>query len=261
MVRLCMGRPRFIKASPENNFKITPFQLKEQITPQVKVLILNSPSNPTGSVYSKEELSDIAEICLKNKIFIISDEIYEKLIYDGEKHISVASLNKDIYNFTITINGLSKSYSMTGWRIGYIAAASDIAEAVSRVQDHSTSNPNSIAQKGAVAALSHKNGFLKKTLLEFASRRDYCLERLSTMPLITPIIPKGAFYIFCDITKTGLKAADFANRILEEKYLSLIPGEGFGMNGYIRISFATNLEELKKGMDRLEGFLKEVSYA
>jgi aspartate aminotransferase len=259
MVRLCLGRPRFIKTSSENNFKITPLQLKEQITPQTKALILNSPSNPTGSVYSKEELLGIVEICLKNKVFIISDEIYEKLIYDGEKHISVASLNKDIYNLVVTVNGLSKSHSMTGWRIGYLAAAFDIAEAVLRVQDHSTSNPNSIAQKGAVAALRNKNGFLKKTLSEFALRRDFCLERLSSMPSINPIAPKGAFYIFCDITKTGIKAVDFANRILEEKHVSLIPGEGFGMSGYIRISFATNLEELKKGMDRLGEFLKDIT--
>lgn len=258
MVNLCMGKPRFIKTSSENNFKVTPRQLEEQINSNTKVFILNSPSNPTGCVYSEKELADIARICVKNKVFVISDEIYEKLIYDGTKHLSIASLNKEIYDLTITINGLSKSYSMTGWRIGYLAAALDIAEAVSRLQDHSTSNPNSIAQKGAVAALRYQNGFFEKVTSEFASRRDFCIERLRAMPCITPVIPSGAFYIFCDISKTGIKAADFANSLLEEKYVSLIPGEGFGMNNYIRISFATSLEQLKKGMDRIEEFLKEM---
>jgi len=255
MVNLCMGKPRFIKTSPENNFKVTPQQLKEQINPKTKVFILNSPSNPTGCVYNEKELRDIAEICVSNKIFVISDEIYEKLIYDGLKHISIASFNKDIYDLTITINGLSKSYSMTGWRIGYLAAAPDISEAVSRLQDHSTSNPNSIAQKAAVAALSNSGNFFNEISSEFTARRDYCIDRLNSMPRIKAIIPQGAFYIFCDIGKAGLKSAEFANRLLEEKYVSLIPGDGFGMNNYIRISFATGLDQLKKGMDRINDFL------
>jgi len=255
MVNLCMGKPRFIKTSPENNFKVTPQQLKEQINPKTKVFILNSPSNPTGCVYNEKELRDIAEICVSNKIFVISDEIYEKLIYDGLKHISIASFNKDIYDLTITINGLSKSYSMTGWRIGYLAAAPNISEAVSRLQDHSTSNPNSIAQKAAVAALSNSGNFFNEISSEFTARRDYCIDRLNSMPRIKAIIPQGAFYIFCDIGKAGLKSAEFANRLLEEKYVSLIPGDGFGMNNYIRISFATGLDQLKKGMDRINDFL------
>ncbi len=255
MVNLCLGLPRFIKTLPENNFKITPTQLKEQISSKTKVLILNSPSNPTGCVYKEEELRKIAEICVENKIFVISDEIYEKLIYDGLKHISIAGFNKDIYDLTITINGLSKSYSMTGWRIGYLAAALDISEAVSRLQDHSTSNPNSIAQKAALAALSYSGDFFSGIVKEFQNRRNYCMERLKKMPKISPVFPEGAFYIFFDISKTGLKSLDFANRLLEEKYVSLIPGEGFGMDNYARMSFATSMEQLKKGMDRLSDFI------
>ena len=255
MVNLCSGLPRFIKTSPENNFKITPSQLKEQVSSKTKVLILNSPSNPTGCVYREEELIKIAEICVENKIFVISDEIYEKLIYNGLKHISIAGFNKDIYDLTVTINGMSKSYSMTGWRIGYLAAPLDIAEAVSRLQDHSTSNPNSIAQKAAVAALSYGGDFFTRIVKEFQDRRDYCMERLGKMPKVKAIFPEGAFYIFFDISKTGLKSSIFANRLLEEKYVSLIPGEGFGMDNYVRMSFATSMEQLKKGMDRLEDFL------
>ncbi|MFA5287000.1 MAG: pyridoxal phosphate-dependent aminotransferase [Candidatus Omnitrophota bacterium] len=256
MVNLCLGNSRFIKTSPENNFKITPAQLKEQINSKTKVLILNSPSNPTGCVYREEELRKIAEICVENKIFVISDEIYEKLIYGGIKHVSIAGFNKDIYDLTVTINGMSKSYSMTGWRIGYLAAATDISEAVSRLQDHSTSNPNSIAQKAALAALSYSGDFFSGIVKEFQNRRDYCMERLRKMPKILPVFPEGSFYIFFDISKTGLKSLDFANRLLEEKYVSLIPGEGFGMDNYARMSFATSMEQLKKGLDRLADFLE-----
>ncbi|MDD3087340.1 MAG: pyridoxal phosphate-dependent aminotransferase [Candidatus Omnitrophica bacterium] len=255
MVHLCCASPRFIKALPENNFKVTPGQIKEQLSSKTKILILNSPSNPTGCVYSEEELREIADICVENKIFVISDEIYEKLIYDGIKHVSIASFNKEIYDLTVTINGLSKSYSMTGWRIGYLAAAGDIAEAVSRFQDHSTSNPNSIAQKAAVAALSRGGDFFGNIVKEFKGRRDYCIDRLSRMPKLKAIKPQGAFYIFCDISKTGLKSVEFANTLLEKSYVSLIPGEGFGMDNYVRISFATGLEQLKKGMDRIGEFL------
>jgi aspartate aminotransferase len=259
MVRLCSGVPRFIKTSVQDSFKITPQQLKEQIGSKTKVLILNSPSNPTGCVYTEKELREIAEICVENKVFVISDEIYEKLIYDGLKHISIGSFNKDIYDLTITINGLSKSYSMTGWRIGYLAAAGDISEAVSRLQDHSTSNPNSIAQKAAVAALAHNEDFFSPVVKEFQMRRDYCMERLKKMPFIKPVLPSGAFYIFFDISKTGLTSGNFANRMLEEKYVSIIPGEGFGMDNFVRMSFATSMEQLMKGMDRLEEFLGKVN--
>jgi aspartate aminotransferase len=258
MVNLCEGSPVFIQTSAKNNFKFRPDELSKAISSKTKVLILNSPSNPTGCVYSLDELKEIAALCVRNNIFVISDEIYEKLIYDGLKHSSIASFNKDIYNLTVTINGLSKSYSMTGWRIGYLGAPLDIAEAISRLQDHSTSNPNSIAQKAGVAALCAPDTFFDKILIEFQRRRDYCIGRLKAMPKISPVVPQGAFYIFCDISKTGLSSKDVANQLLDKKYLSVIPGEGFGANDYIRISFAASLEQLEKGMDRLEDWLKGI---
>ncbi len=255
MVRICAGSTRFIKTLPENNFKITAKELEKNISAKTKVLLLNSPSNPAGCVYNREELEQIAKICVKEKIFVISDEIYEKLIYDGEKHVSIASLNKDIYALTITVNGLSKSYSMTGWRIGYLGAPKDIVEAISRLQDHSTSNPVSISQKAAVAALNAPDDFFHKIRQEFEKRRDYCISRLKNIKKISCVLPKGAFYIFCDISKTGLDSSVFADRLLEEASLCLIPGAGFGADKYIRISFATGTEQLEKGMNKLEEWL------
>jgi len=257
MVNLCQGTPKFIKTTAKNNFKFTASDLEKNITPKTKILILNSPSNPTGCVYNEKELKEIAEVCVKNKIFVLSDEIYEKLIYDNLKHTSIASFNSSIYDLTITVNGLSKSHSMTGWRVGYLGAPLYIAEAISRLQDHSTSNPNSIAQKAAITALSSENDFSKKMRLEFQKRRDYCIGRLSKMKNIEAVNPSGAFYIFFDITKTGLKSDVFASRLLEETYTGLIPGDGFGLDNFVRMSFATSMEQLTKGMDRLELWLKQ----
>ncbi len=252
MANLCEGTPRFIKTSPDNNFKITVTDLKKHITPKTKVLIINSPSNPTGSVYNRSELEEIARVCVSKNIFVISDEIYEKIIFDGAKHESIASFNKDIYGLTITVNGLSKSHSMTGWRIGYLGAPSDVANAISNLQDHSTSNPNSIAQKAAVAALAAPEDFTLKLCQEFQRRRDYLAARLSGIKKLSFTLPQGAFYMFCDISETGLNSMDFARRLLDEEYVSVIPGGSFGMDDHIRISFATSMDELKKGMDRIE---------
>jgi aspartate aminotransferase len=256
MVNLCGGLPRFIQTSAGNNFKVTARELAANISPKSKLLILNSPSNPTGCVYTQEELKQISEICVKNKVFVISDEIYEKLIYDGLKHISLGSLNKEIYELTITVNGFSKSFSMTGWRLGYLGAPVDIAEAIGRLQDHSTSNPNSIAQRAGLAALDAPDDFYRKICSRFQERRDYCISRLQAMPRITPVVPRGAFYIFCDISQTKLGALEAAEQLLNKKYLSVIPGNGFGAEDYIRISSAASLDNLEKGMDRLEEWLK-----
>ncbi|MDD2927576.1 MAG: aminotransferase class I/II-fold pyridoxal phosphate-dependent enzyme, partial [Candidatus Omnitrophica bacterium] len=208
-------------------------------------------------VYTKEEWYQISEFCVKNKLLVISDELYEKLIYDGLKHLSLGSLNKEISDLTITVNGFSKSFSMTGWRLGYLGAPGAIAEAISRLQDHSTSNPNSISQKAGIAALGAPESFYQKIRQQFQERRDYCIARLKAMPKITPVVPQGAFYIFCDISKTKLGAMEFARQLLEKKYLSVIPGDGFGADHYIRISFAASQDSLKKGMDRLEEWLKD----
>ncbi|MDD5465105.1 MAG: pyridoxal phosphate-dependent aminotransferase [Candidatus Omnitrophica bacterium] len=258
MAGLCEASARFIKTTAANNFKISAKDLQKHITTKTKVLILNSPSNPAGSVYSRQELEEIAKICVDKNIFVISDEIYEKITFDGLKHNSIASFNKDIYNLTITVNGLSKSHSMTGWRIGYLGAPSDIANAISNLQDHSTSNPNSIAQKAAVAALSAPEDFTHELCREFAKRRDYLAARLKGIKNLNFSLPQGAFYMFCDISKTGLDSLTFSRRLLEEEYVSLIPGISFGMDDHIRISFATSVEELQKGMDRIEKWITKL---
>ena len=257
MVRVCEGKPRFIKTSFDHGFKITPEGLKRYITAKTKVLILNSPSNPTGCVYSREELACIAGICAEKKIFVISDEIYEKLIYDGLKHVSIASLGKDICELTVTVNGLSKSHSMPGWRIGYLGAPPAIADAIAKLQDHSTSNPCSISQQAAVAALSGGNDSVEKMRQEFQKRRDYAVSRLKNMERLSVIVPQGAFYIFCGIAKTKLDSLAFAARLLDEALVALIPGEGFGKDDFVRMSFATGMEQLTKAMDRLEDWLRK----
>jgi aspartate aminotransferase len=258
MVRLSEGKPHFIETLPENNFKIKIKDLEKNINSKTKVIILNSPSNPTGCVYPEEELKEIARICVAKKIFVISDEVYEKLIYDNLKHISIASLSEDIYNLTITINGVSKSHSMTGWRIGYLAGPLDIVEAIAKLQDHSTSNPTSISQKAAIGALSATDDFSKLMKNEFQKRRDYVLERLAKLKKMGFVKPQGAFYIFCDISKSGLDSLTFANRLLEEASVCLIPGVGFGRDDYVRISFATSLAQLEKGMDKMANWLNKL---
>ncbi len=258
MVHLCDGAVRFIKTTQENNFKITAKDLEKHISPKTKLLLLNSPSNPTGCVYSMDELREIAKICVAKKIFVISDEIYEKIIFDGAKHVSIAGLNEDIYKLTITVNGLSKSFSMTGWRIGYLGAPADIVEAISRLQDHSTSNPNSIAQKAAIAALSAPDDFCVQICRQFQKRRDYCISRLKTIKKIGYCLPQGAFYIFCDISKTRIDSSTFAERLLQEASVCLVPGKGFGSDNHVRISFAASLEELEKGLNRIEEWVGRI---
>ncbi len=258
MVNLCEGTPRFISTLPENNFKLTIEELQKHITLKAKVLILNSPSNPTGCVYSLDELKEIARVCVAKKIFVISDEIYEKLIYDNLKYTSIASLNKDIYELTLTVNGLSKSFSMTGWRIGYLAGPVDIVEAISKLQDHSTSNPASISQKAAVAALNASDEFSKNLCQEFQKRRDYIISRLKQIKKISFVPPLGAFYIFCDISKAKMDSLSFASRLLDEELVAVIAGEGFGRDDYVRISFATGMEQIEKGMDRIEDWLNKL---
>jgi aspartate aminotransferase len=258
MANLCEATPRFIKAEPKNDFKITPQDLEKHISVKTKLFILNSPANPTGCVYSEDELREIAKICVKKKIFLISDEIYEKIIFDDLKPVSIASFGKEIYDLTVTVNGLSKSHSMTGWRIGYLGAPPDIAGAISNFQDHSTSNPTSISQKAALAALSMPDTFSREMSVEFQKRRDYIVERLKSMKKISYVLPRGAFYIFCDVSRTKLDSLTFCSRILDELLIAAVPGIAFGNDEFIRISFATSLEQIEKGMDRLEEWLKKL---
>lgn len=254
MVTMAEAKPVFIETSASNNFKLTEKDLLSKITAKTKCLVLNTPSNPTGSVYSLDELKAVAEIAVKNKIFVISDEIYEKLIYDGKKHISIASLGKEIYDWTITINGVSKSYSMTGWRIGYAAGPQDVMKAIANMQSHATSNTSSISQKATLTALTQDQSFIADMLKEYQKRRDYMAKRVSAMKNVSCVMPEGAFYLFCDISKTGMASVPVAKALLDSVNVAVIPGEPFGADKYIRLSFATGMETIKKGMDRMEGY-------
>jgi len=257
MVKLAGGTPLILETTPENDFKITRDLLESKLSPNTKAIILNSPSNPAGVVYAKDELAGLISALKGKSIYVISDEIYEKIIYDNE-HVSVAALNEDISKFTITVNGVSKAYSMTGWRIGYLAGPEEIVKAIGRLQDHSTSNPSSISQKAALTALKDRRAkiHIERMVKEFKKRRDYMIERLDKIKGFSPIVPKGAFYVFCNIEGTNLASTELAKTLLEEKLVAVIPGLGFGFDNYIRFSFATSMKDIKKGLDRIEEWAK-----
>lgn len=256
--------PVIVETKEEDNFMITPVQLEEAITEKTKALILNYPSNPTGLTYTEEVLRGIAEIAIKHNIYIISDEVYEKLLYDNNEHISVASLSEEIKARTIVVNGVSKSHSMTGWRIGYAAGPKDVISAMKRIQSHSTSNPTSIAQWAAVEALKGPQDFLQVMLEEFDRRRRFLVEDLNSIEGISCLIPQGAFYAFPNVsTVIGKKhinsSMDIAMYLLEEAMAALVPGSAFGSEGYIRMSYATSMENLQKGLERIKNALEKLN--
>lgn len=268
MVKLADAQPIFVNAQEKNNFKITPEELRKNITKKTKAIIINSPANPTGALYEKEELQDLAEIALENNIFIISDEIYEKLIYEDKKFTSIGSLGKEIKYLTITINGLSKVYSMTGWRIGYTAANGYIIKAMSKIQDHSTSCPNSIAQHAAIAALEGTQESVESMRLEFDRRRKYMVESLNNIMGINCLVPYGAFYVFPNVLALfGSKYQHYfindtnslAEYLLEEAKVAIIPGDGFGSAQNIRLSYATSMENIINGLNRIEKALGKLT--
>ena len=261
------AKPVILNTKEENNFMLSTKELKKKITKKTKAIILNSPSNPTGSAYDKDILEEIAEIAVKKKIFIISDEIYEKIIYDGFMHVSIASLNEKVKNLTIVVNGLSKSHSMTGWRIGYAAGPDEIISAMNKVQSQSTSNPASISQKAAVEALKGPQDFIKTMVDEFDKRRRYIVERLNKIEGIACQMPKGAFYAFPNISKlfgksyNGKKikgSSDLANYLLDKAQAAVVAGDAFGADDYIRFSYATSIENIKKGIDRIEAAINSL---
>ncbi|QAT40222.1 pyridoxal phosphate-dependent aminotransferase [Clostridium sp. JN-9] len=264
LVKLADGIPVFVKTSDSNNFKYTIDELEKNVTEKTKAILINSPNNPAGFVYSKEELISLAEFAKKHDIFIISDEIYEKLIYGDEKHISIASLSKDAYNRTVVINGVSKTYAMTGWRIGYAAGPEEVIKLMSNIQSHTTSNANSIAQYASVEALNGDKSEVEKMIQEFAKRRNYMVERLDEIKGLSCIKPKGAFYVMVNLDSAIGKKADntviedsivFSKLLLEKEKVAVIPGAAFGMNNYIRLSYATSMENIKKGLDRINRFM------
>lgn len=258
MVKLAGGTIKVLSTNAGSNFKLTAAQLSESITSKSKLLILNSPSNPTGMLYSKEELESIAEVCVKNNIFVISDEIYEKLIYDTPEYTSIASLGKDIFDLTVTVNGVSKAYAMTGWRIGYSAGSQEIMDYVKKFQDHSTSNPASISQMAALQALNEPQESIVAMREEFQKRRDQMMAAFDQVSQVEYIKPDGAFYLFCDFSKLGV-SLDIAKQILDDVNVAIIPGEGFGAPGFMRLSFATSTERIAEGTKRIAQWIEKHS--
>lgn len=256
MVKLAGATPVIITTTDKTEFKVTPEQLRAAITPNTRLFVLNTPSNPTGSVYTPEEIKALGDICVEKGVLIMSDEIYEHLLYDGAKHQSVASFSPAHQEHTIIVHGFAKAWSMTGWRLGFLAAPEPIAKAIDAVQSHSTSNPTSFAQKGAVAALTGSQEHLPKWLAEYAKRRSRAHEMLNAMPGITCVNSKGAFYLFPNISGTGLKSADFCARLLEQEKVAAVPGIAFGADEYLRISYATSLANIEKGLERMDRFVR-----
>ena len=266
-VILAEATPVIIDTTEETGFRITKEQLEKFCTDKTKAIIINNPSNPTGSAYKKGELEELADFAVSKGIFMISDEIYEEIVYDGHEHTCLASLGDEVRNLTIVSNGLSKTYSMTGWRLGYTAAREDITKAMSKIQSHSTSNATSFAQKGGVEALNGPQDAIQMMVKEFKKRRDYIVERLNSMEGISCFNPPGAFYVFPNVSGTfGKKAgdmtinnsSDFVSYLLEKAEIAFVPGIAFGADNYVRISYAVSMKDIKEGMDRLEKALDKL---
>ena len=259
MVKLAGGTPVIVQTDASTGYKITPEQLVKAITPQTKLFILNSPSNPTGMVYTPAEIKALAEIVVERNILVVSDEIYEKILYDGAEHLSIGAVGADIFERTIISSGFAKAYSMTGWRLGYLAGSVELIKAMITIQGHSTSNVCTFAQYGAIAALEGSQDCVEEMRLAFAKRRQVMLERLNAIPGLICPQPDGAFYMFPNISKTGLKSLEFCDGLLEQEQVAVIPGIAFGADDCIRLSYATDMTSIEKGMDRLEKFVRERS--
>jgi aspartate aminotransferase len=263
-VKLAGGTPVYVEGKEENRFKITAEDLKKSITKQTKALILNSPSNPTGSLYSVDELKAIGEVCLQEDVLIVSDEIYEKLVYGGVKHTSIAEISPELKEQTIIINGLSKSHAMTGWRIGFAAGNAKIIKAMTNLDSHSTSNPTTTSQYGALAAYNGTQEPVEEMRQAFEDRMNKVYERLITLPGITCVKPNGAFYLFPNakeaVKMTGYSSVDeWVEAILEEEKVALVPGSGFGAPDNVRLSYATSLDTIMEALDRIERFIVQNS--
>ncbi len=268
MVKLADGVPVIVNATEENNFKVTAAELKKALTPKTKAIVINSPSNPTGMVYSESELKEIADFAVENNLYVISDEIYEHLIYEG-KHVSIASFGEKIKDLTIVINGVSKTFAMTGWRIGYTAANPEIAKAMANIQSHASSNPNSIAQAATVAALEGGMETAEEMRKQFKRRRDFMVDMFSTIDGVSCKRPNGAFYIMMNIDEligrtmygvTIKDADDFAKLFLDVAKVAVVPGTGFGVNNYVRWSYATSMDNIVEGIERLKKFLHAAEF-
>lgn len=267
LIRLADGKPVFVESDETSSYKFTKENLEKAVTEKTKAIILNTPNNPTGTIYNKEELIEIAEFAKKYDLIIVSDEMYEKLIYDGESHVSIASVSHDAYERTIVINGLSKSYAMTGWRLGYCGATEKIAKLMTNIQSHMTSNVCSITQYAAVEALNGPQDKVKEMIFEFERRRNYMAKTLEEMNNLSIIKPQGAFYIMINIDEclgkeiNGEKindSMDFSAKLLENEKVAVIPGKAFGLDNYVRVSYATSMELIEKGLERINKFVNKL---
>jgi len=267
LIQLADGVPVFAQSEESNSFKLTVEELEKVVTENTKAIIINSPNNPTGTVYTKNELELLANFAKEKDLFIISDEIYEELLYGNEGHISIASLNEDAYNRTIVINGVSKAYAMTGWRIGYAAASEKITSLMSNIQSHTTSNPCSISQYASVEALKGDQSEVENMKKEFKARRDFMVDRINAINNLSCVKPEGAFYVMVNISKVLNKEIEgkvikdsltFSDLLLEKEKVAVIPGIAFGVDNFIRLSYATSMENIKNGLDRIEKFVNLV---
>lgn len=258
MVTLTGGKSVILTTDATTDYKVTPEQLRQAITPKTKLFILNSPSNPTGMVYTPDEIKALAQVIVDADIYVVSDEIYEKILYDGAEHISIGSLGEAIFERTLISNGFAKAYSMTGWRLGYLAGPVEIIRSAISIQGHSTSNVCTFAQYGAIAALESSQDCVESMRQAFAQRRQVMLDRLNAIPGLSCSKPDGAFYLFPDISKTGLNSLEFSNALLETQQVAVIPGIAFGADQNIRLSYATDMDTIQKGMDRLEKFVSSL---
>jgi aspartate aminotransferase len=256
MVQLAGGTPVIVPTTAEQNYRITPEQLRQAITPKTKLFVLNSPSNPTGMVYSPAEIAALAQVVVDADIWVVSDEIYEKILYDGATHLSIGAVSPAVFEHTIISNGFAKGYAMTGWRLGYLAGPEALIQAVSTIQSHSTSNVCTFAQYGAIAALEGPQDCIAMMGRAFAERRQVIIERCRQIPGLSCGEPEGAFYLYIDIQSLGLPSLEFCTRLIDEKYVAAIPGIAFGSEGTIRLSYATDMDTILTGMDRLESFVK-----
>lgn len=264
LVQIAGGVPVMVHGHEENDFLVSADDMKPYITPRTKAIILNSPNNPNGCVWPREMLEDIARLAVENQLFVISDEIYEKLVYDGEKHVSIASLGEDIKAQTFVVNGFSKAYAMTGWRLGYCAGPTNVMKAVSALQSHATSNPNSIAQYAGYVALSGGDDIIAAMVAEFDRRRKHIVSRINAIPGLSCRMPKGAFYVMMNISeligaaqgdKVIRSSTDFAELLLENAKVAVVPGLGFGSDMHVRLSYATSMENIDRGLDRISQFV------
>ena len=259
MTKLAGGTPVIVPTDASTNYKITPDQLRASITPQTRLFILNSPSNPTGMVYTPAEVKALAEVVVEQDILVVSDEIYEKILYDDVEHLSIGAIGPEIFERTIISSGFAKAFSMTGWRLGYLAGPVELINAMITIQGHGTSNVCTFAQYGAIAALEGSQDCVEEMRLAFAERRQVMFDRLNAIPGLSCPKPDGAFYMFPNISQTGLKSLEFCDALLESQQVATIPGIAFGADDCIRLSYATDMTSIEKGMDRLDKFVRSRS--